>query len=399
MRRIYSYTLILSFLIIIFLGGILTIFKNEANISKTENRVLAPKPKATKEKLLEGTWFNELDAYFRDQFIGRNNWIKTSSKINMLLQKKKYIDVVLGKGGYLLSFNGFQYKEDKEKLISDVNYSVSEMKALDDYIKSNGGTFIFAGVPNQSYYHADKYLNYFESMKGFYIEQDDLFFKGLNDNGIHAINMMDTFKNEKEELYFKTDHHYNFRGAYLTYSHIINELIQDKVNISNPYTLEELGLEKINKPFHGSWNAKVSWLFKTDDYIEIPHPKFQMPKYKKIVNGKEDNRLFYYNEKDATTSYAVYMNGDNAEVKITTARNELPKALIFGDSFTNGIEPLLSLHFNETRILDLRYYKQKSLYSYIEEYKPDVVIFVLSSAVYTFPGGNNDFKGVEINKK
>ncbi|EQB88392.1 hypothetical protein J2Z44_000951 [Clostridium punense] len=393
MKKIYSILLIITFVAIFFAGGILTFIQKDEEISKLENRKLAMPPVVTKEKLIEGTVFSEFDEYIKDQFIYRGKWIKANSKLNTMLNKKKYVDVVVGKDGYLLSFNGFKHHLDEEKLVTDVDSVATSITDLNNKIQDQGGKLLITGLPGQSYINSDKYEKYFESMGEFYTLQDKLYFGKLNDVGIKNINMKDVFNNYNENLYYKTDHHYNFKGAYLTYSEIINSVRDMGYKVREPYKLEELNPVKINKPFHGSWGAKMNYLFPNDDFVEIPNPKFTVPKYEKIANGNKDNRLYYFNKTDEASSYAAYMNGDNKEVKITTDRKELPKVLIFGDSFTNGIEPLLWMHFNETRILDLRYYKDKNLYKYIEEYKPDLVIYVLSSSVYTYQGANNNFKG------
>lgn len=399
MQKLYKYLMIISFLSIIFFGGIMTLTKKQVLVSAVENRNLTPKPVVTKEGLVSGTLFSDFDSYFRDQFIGRSKWIKTSSKLDLALGKKRFVDVVRGKDGWLLTFNPFNPTLEEKKLQEDVDYSVNEMKLLQQHIEKNGGTFVFAGIPAQSYFNADNYLGYLDNNLYYYNTLDKMFFGGLSNSGVNGINMKDTFSEYDGQLYYKTDHHYNFRGAQLTYSTIINNLKSKGVNIDKPYSVEDFNPRKINKPFQGSWNAKMNWLYKSDDFVELPNPKFKTPAYKKFVNGKEDNRLYYYNDKDKNVSYAAFMNGDKAETVIRTNRKELPKALIFGDSFTNGVEPMLFLHFDETRILDLRYYKEKSLYSYIEEYKPEVVIFIMGSTVYAFREGNSDFRGVTLEKK
>ena len=36
------------------------------------------------------------------------------------------------------------------------------MKELSDYVNNLEGEFLFVGIPKQSYFNSDKYLNYFE---------------------------------------------------------------------------------------------------------------------------------------------------------------------------------------------------------------------------------------------
>ena len=72
------------------------------------------------------------------------------------------------------------------------------------------------------------------------------------------------------------------------------------------------------------------------------------------------------------------MGGDIAETVIETGRSWLPDCIIFGDSFTNALETALYCSFDTTVALDFRHNKARTIYDYIEEYKPDVVICPVS---------------------
>ena len=60
--------------------------KNES-FSEKENRYLAKLPNFTFEKLVDGTYQEEMDTYINDHFVFRNGWIKIKSGLEMLLRK------------------------------------------------------------------------------------------------------------------------------------------------------------------------------------------------------------------------------------------------------------------------------------------------------------------------
>ena len=91
-------------------------------------------------------------------------------------------------------------------------------------------------------------------------------------------------------------------------------------------------------------------------------------------------------------SYSVYMGDDKSETVIMTHRPELPDILIWGDSFTNPLESLAYMSFDEMRSLDFRYYKDKTLTEYIKEYKPDIVVCVRDDLDYLFLTENGDMR-------
>lgn len=86
------------------------------------------------------------------------------------------------------------------------------------------------------------------------------------------------------------------------------------------------------------------------------------------------------------------MCGDAAETVIKTNRPELKKVLIVGDSFTNAMETILYLSFDEMRSLDYRYYTEKTLTEYIAEYQPDIVLIARDTSVCLGTDGNGNLQ-------
>jgi hypothetical protein len=158
----------------------------------------------------------------------------------------------------------------------------------------------------------------------------------------------------------------------------------------------DLDIVTLPNPFGGSRNRQIYYMQPASEQIKIAYPKIKIP-YEKFNNGKADNKLYYLAENEAAMiNYGVYMGGDWAETVIRTNNNKLPNLLVFGDSFTNALEPLLYAHFNETRVLDLRHYNKMSLYEYIDEYNPDVVVMVRDDLNYGNLEGNGSFKGENV---
>lgn len=390
MMKIYKIFMIILFCGGLFLGGYLTITRPDIKISDTENRTLKQLPKYSKKKLMDGKLFSEFDEYFRDQIAYRKEMILLGTKIDMAMNKKKFNNVVLGKDDYLLEFHGFYPEMTHSEIKNSTTYLADELKELSDYIEKKDGEFLFTGIPTQSYFNSDKYIAPFNSAYEEQAEIDNNLFAKLNNNKVNYLDMKNVFKGSKEQLYYKTDHHYNENGAYLTYSEIVNNLRDKGLKIKEPYTKEQLKMKTIDKKFRGSWNSSLNWLHESDDRAAISTMR-TIP-YNYLSNYEKKNKM-YYDKNAKYASYGVYMDGDKAEQIITTDRPDLPNVLIFGDSYTNAIEPLLFMHFNETRILDLRYYFDMNIYDYIKKYKPDAVIYITSSDSYTIKNDNNDFKG------
>ncbi|MNW61472.1 hypothetical protein D3C74_395330 [compost metagenome] len=58
-------------------------------------------------------------------------------------------------------------------------------------------------------------------------------------------------------------------------------------------------------------------------------------------------------EKD---KYAIFLNGNHAQARITSDQAKGRKLLVVKDSYANSLIPFLTKHFSEIVIVDLRYY-------------------------------------------
>ena len=194
-----------------------------------------------------------------------------------------------------------------------------------------------------------------------------------------------------KDYYYETDHHYTYRGAYAAYLALMDRINSD-TNFDIPVmTSDDLEWSVLPNPFLGSANRKLYELWETDDKLEYVELKKPIP-FTRFDNGTQvDSSVYLFpNTHTEDVTYSAYMGGDIGETVIRTNRPELKNALIFGDSYTNPIETLLWTGFNETRSLDYRYYDEKSLLEYIDEYQPDVVITLRDESVYLVGDGNGN---------
>lgn len=398
MKRRGQILFIIMFLGIIFAMPMLTKLQKNKSISITENRKLAELPSLSSAALISGEYFRKCDTYVSDHIFCRSIWIKAYTFINMnILNKSKVNDIVIGKEGYLLPFYSYKTKYDAKIHKEKIEIMAVQMEALQQHIKHNGGSFYFIGIPEQSSFHKDKYPEYFYNNELLVENAERFMFSSLDNHGIPYINMNKVYREKSDkEYYMKTDHHYSFEGAYTAYLELIRKMQKDG-KLSESHLEDKWEVITLPNSFLGSRNRQLYNLYPAVEKVKLATQQNQVS-YEKYTNGKLDPKIYFYNtDSSQYVGYGVYMGGDWAETVIKTNRKELPNILIFGDSFTNALEPLLYIHFNETRILDLRHYKQMSLYAYIEKYKPDVVIMVRDDLNYTTFNGNGSFKGDKSN--
>lgn len=377
--------MIIGFLLVIFLVPIITKIIPPKDTSHFENRALKTPPVFSTSALLEGKYLPEWEEYFSDHIALRDEMIYAYTYLNANILKKTVVNNIVITKNALLPFNSLS--DVNEKQIQDDAIRMAEkISKLNDFITSNGGVFCFIGIPEQSSMLRNEYPIFLENADKKLTVTENAFFSALSDKGIKHINMMDTFKNDDYFKYYSvTDHHYNIHGAFKTYERIIDEL-----ELDNALQKSDFNYYEYPNNFYGSRARIIYKAYNMPDKLGIYTPKKEI-EFTRIDSGTQVNWLFYQpqNEKEDIT-YNVYMGWDSAETYVYTKRPELPRILIFGDSFTNPLETILYTASDTMLSVDLRHNK-KSIYEYIEEFKPDIVLLVRDDTCYTSFDGNGSF--------
>ena len=84
--------------------------------------------------------------------------------------------------------------------------------------------------------------------------------------------------------------------------------------------------------------------------------------------------LYFTDNLSKKDKYVTFLNGNHGEVHIKSNANTGRTLLMFKDSYSHALAPLLASHFDEIVLLDLRYYKAP-LKQFIEEYQPTDVMY------------------------
>lgn len=393
MKKLSKLTTLIVFLGIIFTVPVLTLLKTKEDISQFENRELAKLPEIDKERVLSGEYFKDWETYMADHIYGRNGWLEKYTYMNMnVLEKRKINDIVLGERDTTLPYNPYIPEKALSQNLEDIAEMSERLEKLKNSLESYGGELYFAGIPVQQSFYRERYPEYFERNEEFLDKSGERMFSLLEEKEISSIDMGKVFVEEdRNDYYFKTDHHYNFEGSYRTYREIISRISADsQAGIRGPLEREELDIETVPKEFRGSRNRQIYYMRPTDEKLQIGRPREEVA-YRKFTNGNPDPEMYKVGEQDKYVTYDIYMGGDMAEIEVYTDRSELPSLLVVGDSFTNAVEPLLYYHFNETRVLDYRYYSEMDIYEYVEKHRPDFVVYVRDNANYGNLDGNGNF--------
>jgi hypothetical protein len=302
------------------------------------------------------------------------------------LGKVEMNGVVVGKGGVLLGDLSARTPLTDAQIGTELDATMAQFDRLKAIVSSYGGKLLVVGHPTKNSFLRSDYpvgLSFPDDLTRI----GPLYFAALDRHGVANVDMAAIFaKHRSEKLYYDTDHHWTFTGAYLTYAAMLERLGV------KPLALSELDLTTLSNRFVGSFNRKVAMAFPQTEKLTIASPRVPIP-YTRTQDGVVSHDLFRAHPAGASIAYGIYDQGDNREVVIDTNRPKLPSLLLVGDSFTNAVETLAWTGFNESRYVDLRYYDAMPLYDYVAKYKPDDVVILVRDERYLYRFGNGLFSG------
>ena len=352
---IISIVMIWLFCLIVFGMAGLHLLTDDRSFSESENRVLGKMPKLSVSAIADGSFAKEFETYLTDQFPFRDGIISLKTMADRVLGKNEENGVYIGKDGYLFDtqtpFNG--------KHIVEIGKAVTDFtKKYSDYKTA----FILA--PNSSYVYSD-YLPKYLEMTDQRVIIRSVHNHITNDNILWpaAAKMLKEKANETQ-LYYKTDHHWTTRGAYMLFQELCLSwgFEKDAKDINKKFEFH-----KISTTFEGTL-ASTSGVHDVKDEIEICLPKGSEGTYVATFEstGEKTASLFFPDKLQQKNHYEVFMGGNYDKVIIDTVSPSGRSLLLIKDSYANCMIPMLTPYFSKIVVIDPRYLTD-SLESIIKE--------------------------------
>ncbi len=197
-----------------------------------------------------------------------------------------------------------------------------------------------------------------------------------------AVNSFDDFRGN----FYRTDHHWNYRGSYLGYTQIAELLGVPEEELLKPREEADLHLS-----FSGSKAGAMGTEVFSDQFTAY---LFSYPPMSVWIDGApaEDygrQEAFFAGGGDAgiPVNYSNFYGEDSGEVIFDTGRPEKENLLILGDSYDNAVLKLLASHFGRTYSVDLRNYERSmgspfALSQYLEEHQISKVLLIGSNGYF-----------------
>lgn len=346
------------FCAVIFGVLILSIIIPDREKSESENRMLKRFPSFSLSTVTDGTFMKNFETYINDQFPFRDKLIEAKSDFERLLGKTNENGVYIGKDGFLFEE---PTKPDDEK-IKELTDAVTAFSRKNKKLKK-----AFVLSPNSTDLLPEEFP------QALRLESRDEAFKRIQSglSGITWIDCKASFEKQKDKtaLFFKTDHHWTTRAAFLAFSALSSEW--------------KLGAKKsdfefftVSNSFFGTLSSTAA-VRDTSDKIEICVPKNGAGKYTVLYesSGKKTSTLFENEKLKQKNQYELFLGGNYDKVIISTTADTTATLLLFKDSYANCLIPMLTPYFSKIVVVDPRYFSD-SLEAVMGETQFTHILFV-----------------------
>lgn len=356
--------------------GIKSCLKEDVVVSTYENRTLLQYVSPEWSSFLDGTWMKQYEDYSCEQVLGREKIMKKYYSFLDFAGVKERNGYVEGKASHLLAIkNDLLWSEEDyyEVFSSEGNEFVDTMIKLNQVAEEEGSKLIVLQVPHKMEFCAQYYPQFWEGAEKAEKVKNEITIDKLKEHGVDIVETWEVLEtHEEEELYYRSDHHYTYLGAYYVYQELLlhlkevygEELYFPEPDLCEYHMLEERMVGTYLKTWGDSGKKyldTLKWFMPQD-----------MPEYKRYEKG-EESTVPLVNE--IRGDYGAFMGGDMANTVIDTNRDDLPSILFIGRSYTNPLEVMASYNFNEMHSIDPRHY-EGNLSKYIKENHIDYIVVV-----------------------
>lgn len=187
------------------------------------NEVLAGRPSVTtRSGELNLSFLSDVSDYIADRFAFRQELATAWAGVNAkLLGTSVEEQVILGSDGWLYFSDTLPDYMGQGMSDTELRYLANDLALMQEYIVSQGKHFIFTIAPNKNSIYSEHMPEYIENRHS----ESNAARVGayLDAAGVNYLDLLDILGNE-ENLYYKTDTHWNSRGAALAADGLLNML-------------------------------------------------------------------------------------------------------------------------------------------------------------------------------
>lgn len=339
------------------------------SFSENEKRVLSEAPQIDAAGIADGSVFRSIESYLSDHFPGRELWVGANAYLENAEGRGATEDIVRGTDDWLFTA---PVSDDRETLWDN-------MQAITTFAEKQSVPVTMMAVPSAGAVVSDK-------LPALHLPYPDADLleeaRRIAGNTLHWVDLYTDFcsAEQPERLYYRTDHHWTTEGAYRAYCLMMEALGQSSV----PH--DDFTVEQITDFYGTSYSKSGLWLTEPDTLELWTDSDIQA-----VTTVYDANRadpvtregMFFREYLEDADKYPVFLSGNHARVHIETNADSGKRLLVIKDSYAHALAPFLAEEYSTIDLIDLRYFKQQTISSWLEENPADEILLVygLSSLV------------------
>ena len=359
---------------------------NNGKYSYLEGSTLQTRPKFTIKSFAEGTFQTNFEKWLGSKVPKRDSVILFNAKtqFEVISIANRIFDF-----GCIPTFfgSGYSYKKNTDFIYPTILTKTQKLatsltnaaNAINEFKKSESGitlTVALADRSSMSDANPTKSLVSNPTNNSFIYSN---FYTNL-DSEITIVDLSYSKSEDYEQDFFKTDHHWNIKGATKAYTKIMNQAYP---NLET--TIFEKSVEYTSPSFNGA-NARRS-LKLVDVQDRVSDYLLDASDLSIKIDGKtssiqdvchqEKYESSQFSINSFTNRYGEYFHDDKAKIEFNSENHTKRNLLIIGDSYSNNCERFFAKSFDKTIAIDLRYSKE-DLHSLISDNKITDVLLLTS---------------------
>ncbi|MHC1783343.1 MAG: hypothetical protein AB9891_11430 [Anaerolineaceae bacterium] len=287
-----------------------------------------------------------VESDFNRNFTGRDALVRANYRFRLnVLGEKDFHDILVGNNGWLY-YSGEKnldyYQHANLMSAEQIAALLDQLSETRETLARQGTAFYVVVAPNKESIYPEYLPAGICQAEGPSLL--DQILAGNQDHDLNIIDLRPTLLRAREgtQVYYRTDTHWNPEGAFAAYQVIAGRIEEDFPAVK-VHPLEDF--EKVNESISGDLSAMLTM---KDELVE---------------GSIELEPVF-------TRKALTETSGDDSVLKSSSSDTNLPRAMIFRDSFFNGLQPFLMEHFSE--VIVVRSFNLDM--EWIETEKPDIVI-------------------------
>ncbi len=310
------------------------LFSKKKDFSENENRALAPFPALTIHNIFGGNFDDQFEKWFADHFFARDTWIESKAILRKATGTIENNDVYFAKNDRLIQkFSNY----DEKTVKNNIQY-------VNEFAKENNLTANILLVPGAAYGAKDTLPT------GAYNLDEKQFIKEIGKKfpDQNFLDITDSITSNGD-YYFKTDHHWNEKGAYVAYKKICTDVLH---NVPKKFSYT-----KVADDFKGTMYSRSGAFWTNGEPIYRIDPNIPNEITLTLEDGTTTNSLYFDENLKKKDKYTYYLDGNHAFEDIKTSSKSGKTAVIVKDSYSHILIPYLAQEYSEIKLIDLRYFR------------------------------------------